>query len=364
MQAGETIKEHPFLDTIHRAENRSYMMTIPRDKERYLFAIKGSPAEVLRMCRHIQSGGAVYELEETLRDMILQDNDRLAGEALRVLGVAYASTAEPEPNKLKLIRLGLVGMEDAIRPMRELIQHFHEAGIDTVMITGDQSATAYSVGQRLGLARQQTLEILDSVNLEKLEPELLQRIVKNVSVYARVSPAHKLKIVQGLQRSGKVVAMTGDGINDAPALKAADVGVAMGGQGTEVARTVADVVLEDDNLHSLITAIGQGRTIYANIRKSLRFLISTNLSELEVMLLMTALGRGEALNPRQLLWINLLTDIFPALALVVEPSKRDVLKQPPRDPKQSILQNKDLFRLLGESSLEYREHKLSYSIVW
>lgn len=356
MQVGEDVqalrKQHPLLDTIHRAENRPYMMTVHRDGERYLFAIKGSPAEVLRMCRHFQHEGAIRELDETLRDAILDDNHRLAGDALRVLGVAYACAAEPDADKLELIWLGLVGMEDTIRPgMRELMQHFHEAGIDTVMITGDQSATAYSVGKRLGLARNQTLEILDSASLDKLEPELLQGMVKNVSVFARVGPAHKLKIVQGLQRSGKVVAMTGDGINDAPALKAADVGVAMGGQGTDVARSVADVVLEDDNLHTMITAIGQGRTIYANIRKSLRFLVSTNLSEIEVMLLATALGLGEVLNPMQLLWINLMTDIFPALALVMEPSERDVLKQPPRDPRQTILRKQDLLRLLRESGL-------------
>ncbi|HWP00548.1 MAG TPA: HAD-IC family P-type ATPase [Methylococcus sp.] len=356
MQVGEDVqalrKQHPLLDTLHRAENRPYMMTVHRAGERYLFAIKGSPAEVLRMCRHFQHQGAPLELDETLRDVILDHNHRLAGDALRVLGVAYACATEPDAGKAELIWLGLVGMEDPIRPgMRELMQHFHEAGIDTVMITGDQSATAYSVGKRLGLARNQTLEILDSASLDKLEPELLQGMVKNVSVFARVSPAHKLKIVQGLQRSGKVVAMTGDGINDAPALKAADVGVAMGGQGTDVARSVADVVIEDDNLHTMITAIGQGRTIYANIRKSLRFLVSTNLSEIEVMLLATALGLGEVLNPMQLLWINLMTDVFPALALVMEPSERDVLKQPPRDPRQAILRKQDLLRLLRESGL-------------
>lgn len=345
-------ERHPLLDTIHRAENRPYMMTVHQDGERYLFAVKGSPAEVLRMCRYFQHDGEIRELDESLRDAILDGNHRLAGDALRVLGVAYACVAESDADQLELIWLGLVGMEDAIRPgMRELMQRFHEAGIDTVMITGDQSATAYSVGKRLGLARNQTLEILDSASLDKLEPELLHGMMKNISVFARVSPAHKLKIVQGLQRSGKVVAMIGDGINDGPALKAADVGVAMGGQGTDVARSVADVVLEDDNLHTMITAIGQGRTIYANIRKSLRFLLSTNLSEIEVMLLAAALGLGEVLNPMQLLWINLITDIFPALGLVMEPAERDVLKRPPRDPKQPILRKQDLLRLLRESGL-------------
>ncbi len=338
----------------HRAENRPYMMSVHEDGQgRYALAVKGSPAEVLALCSEWQDGDRRVRLTRKMRQDILAANEDMAGQALRVLGVAHgqASVAAIEAPK-GLIWLGLIGMEDVIRPgTPELMAQFHAAGIETVMITGDQSATAYSVGKRLGLNHEKDLEILDSVSLDQVDPEILVNIISDTTIFARVSPAHKLRIVQALQQSGRIIAMTGDGINDGPALKAADVGVAMGKQGADVARSVADVVLQDDNLHTMITAVEQGRTIYDNIRKSLRFLLSTNLSEIEVMLLTTALGFGEALNPMQLLWINLVTDVFPALALAVEPPERDVLKRPPRDPAQPILDRRDTLRLLRESSV-------------
>ncbi len=343
--------DRPLVKTVHRAENRPYMITAHQNGDRLLLAAKGSPADVLKMCRWQQVNGEREELDDAKRAAILDYNDELARNALRVLGVAYGHADEAKatvPNDL--VWLGLVGMEDVMRPgMAELMSQFHQAGVETVMITGDQSATAYSVAKRLGLSNHKPLEIIDSASLDKLDPQLLQSIAKNTSVFARVSPAHKLKIVQALQGSGYVVAMTGDGINDGPALKAADVGVAMGDQGTDVARSAADVVLEDDNLHTMITAVAQGRTIYGNIRKSLRFLLSSNLSEIEVMVIGTAWGMGEVLNPMQLLWINLLTDIFPALALALEPPERDVLEQQPRDPERPIIDRKDFVRLFRES---------------
>lgn len=337
----------------HRAEQRPYMLSRHPDASGGDWvAVKGSPAEVLALCREWQCGGERRPLTRRLRQAILARNEDLAGEALRVLGVAHghggSGTAETPDG---LVWLGLIGMEDIIRPgTPALMAQFHAAGIETVMITGDQSATAYSVGRRLGLNHRRPLEILDAVRLDSLEPELLAGIVEDTTIFARVSPAHKLRIVQALQKGGRVIAMTGDGINDGPALKAADVGVAMGRQGAEVARSVADVVLQDDNLETMITAVEQGRTIYSNIRKSLRFLLSTNLSEIELMLATTTLGFGEALNPMQLLWINLVTDVFPALALALEPPERDVLKQPPRDPRQPIISRADSLRLLRESA--------------
>jgi Ca2+-transporting ATPase len=341
----------PTVKVFHRAENRPYMVTVHQEGERYLLAAKGSPAELLTLCRYRQVNGVVEELTEDMRTELVDQNEEMAGKALRVLAAAYGYADSLEGLKpAELIWVGLTGMEDMLRPgVAELMDQFHEAGIQTVMITGDQSATAYSVGHRLRLHGERQLEIVDSSSLEKLDPEILKSVVKDTTVFARVSPAHKVRIVQALQASGKVVAMTGDGINDGPALKAADVGVAMGEMGSDVARAVADVVLEDDNIRTMITAVEQGRTIYGNIRKSLRFLLSSNMGEVEVMLIGTALGMGEVLSPVQLLWINLVTDIFPAMALSMEPPEPGVLKQPPRDPKKPILDREDFLTMFRES---------------
>jgi Ca2+-transporting ATPase len=235
--------------------------------------------------------------------------------------------------------------------MDTLIEQYHRAGIETIMITGDQSGTAYAIGKQLGLSGDKPLKVLESSALEDLDPQLLAALVRDVHVFARVSPAHKLKIVQALQDAGMVVAMTGDGINDGPALKAADVGVAMGGGGTNVARDVSDVVLEDDNLHTMTTAISQGRTIYNNIRKMIHFMVSTNLTEIEVMLAGIALGLGQPMNPMQLLWVNLATDIFPGLALALEPAEPDIMQRPPRGSEEKIIDAGDLRRMTIESGV-------------
>jgi Ca2+-transporting ATPase len=251
-----------------------------------------------------------------------------------------------------LIWLGLIGMADPVRPgVQEVIGDFHQAGIETVMITGDQSATAYAIGKALRLSREEPLEILDSTHLNGVAPEVMTALASRVHVFARVSPAHKLQIVQALQRAGKVVAMTGDGINDGPALKAADIGIAMGNTGTDVAREVADVVLEDDHLDTMILAVSQGRTIYNNIRKSVHFLLATNLSEIMVMFGTLSTGLGQPLNAMQLLWINLLSDVAPGLALAMEPPEPEVLQQPPRDPAEPIMTSADFKRIGFESAV-------------
>jgi len=343
----------PKLKTRYRAEDRPYMATLHSTSEgKHLVAVKGSPAEVLALCSTMLRDGKKVRLSEKMRDEIVAENERMAGEALRVLGAAYVEIDEAEMPEQpeKLTWLGLAGMADPMRPgMDELIAQYHAAGIETVMITGDQSATAYAIGKQLGLSGDKPLQVLESAKLEDMDAELLAGLVRNTHVFARVSPAHKLKIVRALQEAGLVVAMTGDGINDGPALKAADIGVAMGESGTNVAREVSDVVLEDDNLHTMTIAVGQGRTIYSNIRKMIHFMVSTNLTEIEVMLVGVIAGWGEAMNPMQLLWINLVTDIFPGLALSMEPAEPDVMFRKPRDPKEPIIGRKDLGRMLFES---------------
>jgi Ca2+-transporting ATPase len=348
-------EKFPLVETKQRSEYRKFMRTLHKTHDhQQLVAMKGSPAEVLELCSRRWSNGAVVPLTEEDRRSLEIENDRMAGKALRVLGAAYTYTngTETEENlEQDLIWLGLVGMADPIRNgVKELINQFHQAGIDTVMITGDQSPTAYAIGKELQLSQTEQLEILDSSDLSSIEPEALQALCDKVNVFARVSPANKLQIVQALQGVGKVVSMTGDGINDAPALKSANVGVAMGHSGTDVAREVADIVLEDDRLETMIIAVSQGRTIYNNIRKSVHFLLATNLSEIIVTMVAIALGLGEPLNAIQLLWLNLVSDIFPGLALALEPPEPEVLSQPPRSPEEPIIPTSDFQRIALESS--------------
>jgi Ca2+-transporting ATPase len=345
---------YPRLDINHRSENKNFMTTIHQGQEsEQLVAVKGNPSEVLELCAWKLEDGQKQPLTETDRHKIEEENDRLASNALRVLGAAYAYVENTNGNGLNnLIWLGLIGMKDPIRQgVKELMGSFHQAGIETVMITGDQSSTAYAIGKELNLSPGEQLEILDSTDLADLDPEVMKTLCQRVHVFARISPAHKLEIVQALQRAGKIVAMTGDGINDAPALKAAEVGIAMGHGGTDAAREVADVVLEDDNLETMIIAVSQGRTIYNNIRKSVHFLLSTNLSEIIVVFLANAGGIGQPLNAMQLLWLNLVTDIFPGLALALEAPEPDVLQVPPRSPDEAIIRPKDFQRIAVESSI-------------
>lgn len=371
-------EKFPLLKIKHRSENRNYMVTVHDIKvhgsENYhgkIIAIKGSPSEVLSMCAFYMKDGKKIPISEEERLKIEMQNETMAGNALRVLGFAYAfidegivsatheayalnNNSDPETliQNTELIWLGLIGMADPIRDgVSELISRFHNAGIDTVMITGDQSPTAYAIGKELNLSKGEQLEILDSTHLADIQPEVLEAMCKRVHVFSRVSPAHKLQIVQALQKSGRVVAMTGDGINDGPALKAADIGIAMGHTGTDVAREVADVVLEDDNLQTMVIAISQGRTIYNNIRKSVHFLLSTNLSEIMVMFTAIAAGLGQPLNAMQLLWINLISDIAPGIALALEPPEPDVLSYPPRDLNEPIIKSSDFKRIAFESSV-------------
>lgn len=349
--------KHLLLKTNLRSENRNLMSTIHQTHNcQYIVAVKGNPAEVLQLCHYGIKHGEVVPLTVEERQTIEIENDRMAGKALRILGVAYSYLQEGENNhhhhESDLIWLGLVGMADPLRKgAKELIANFHQAGIDTVMITGDQSPTAYAIAKELELNRHPQLEILDSNNLNHLTPEALVALSDKVDVFARISPSNKLQIVQALQTSGKVVSMTGDGINDAPALKAAQVGVAMGKAGTDVAREVADIVLEDDKLETMMIAVSRGRTIYNNIRKSVHFLLATNLSEIMVMTTATAVGIGEPLNAIQLLWLNLVTDIFPGLSLAMEAPEPDVLNQPPRSPHEPIIKNTDFGRIVFESAV-------------
>lgn len=342
----------PTIALQQRAEDRPLMSTVHRaDDDSRFIAVKGRPSEVLARSTHHLVGETPVPLDERTRNSILAANESLAGKALRVLGMAYREVRAGEPvEAYELVWVGLAGMQDALRPdMKPLLQRLRAAGMRTVMITGDQSATAAAVARELGLNGGHALQILDSSQLAHMDEQLLAGLVGQIDVFARVSPANKLQIVRALQKAGYHVAMTGDGINDSPALKAADVSVAMGAGGTDAARSVADVVIEDDNLHTLVTGVSQGRTIYANIRRSVHYLLSTNFSEIEVMAAAVALGLGPPLNPMQLLWINLATDVFPGLALSLEPPAADIMERPPRPAGEPIVSRDKLAHMALES---------------
>ena len=347
-------RSHPLIRTERRAERKHFMATVHSTEQgKAFFAVKGNPMEVLSLCSCRIENGACRPLTEPERAAISVENDQMGAAGLRVLGMAYAErTAAEVAHHNGLCWLGLAGLADPIRPyMQELVASFHEAGIRTVMITGDQPATARAVAKELGLNGAGTLDLVDADTLFRMSPDELRETARRTAIFARVSPGHKLEIVRALQSAGQVTAMTGDGINDGPALKAADIGVAMGRGGTNLARQTASVVLEDDELSTMLEAIRRGRTIHGNIRRSIRFVLATNLSEIMVVLAAIAGGLGQPLQPLQLLWINLISDVFPCLALAVEPPEPDVLRRPPRDPREPIIPAPQLPGIAGEAAI-------------
>lgn len=339
-----------------RADDRSYMTTVRAlpDSGRYLYAVKGSPAEVLALCDASLCGERHVPLSAERKEALLEQNQRMAEKQLRVLGFAYAETNTRTSGDLarNLVWVGLVGLADPLRVgAKEVIENLHRAGIHTVMVTGDQGTTALAIGASLHLNNGRELHILDSDQLDRLDPTALCKLVAQADIFARVSPVRKLEIVRALQDCGEIVAMTGDGINDGPALQASDVGVAMGLHGTDLARSAADVVLEDDRLETILEAIREGRTLAINIRKSLHFLISSNMSEIMVVLGAISAGMPSPLSPMQLLWVNLLGDVLPAIALAAEPAEGDVMQQPPRDAARPLIGKEELGRYAREGVL-------------
>lgn len=330
---------YPLRQAELRAEGRNHMRTLHalQGSHERLLAVKGSPLEVLDMCASLQRDGAIVPLSPDARERILARNADMAERQLRVLGFAYALDEDLAIDEAGLVWLGLVGMADPVRPeVERSIAAFHAAGIRTVMLTGDQHATAGAIGAALRLSGDDALRVMDADALETMGDEELCALANQADVFARVSPARKLQIVRALQRCGMVVAMTGDGINDGPALRAADIGIAMGRSGTDLARSAADVVLKDDRLETVLDAIRQGRGITGNIERSLEFLISSNLSEILLVLGAVATHGAAPLTPMQLLWINLLTDVLPAVALAAEPPEGDVMRHAPRSPDAPI----------------------------
>ena len=321
---------------------RKMMSTVHRAADGFIQYTKGAPDALLERCTHAMRDGERVEMTDALRAQILSDNKEMADRALRVLAAAerrydaLPGDTSPEALEQGLTFLGLCGMIDPVRPeAKEAVARCREAGIRPVMITGDHRDTAVAIARELGILRSPD-EAITGADLDEIDDETLQRDIERYSVYARVQPEHKVRIVQAWKQRGRVTAMTGDGVNDAPSIKAADIGVGMGITGTDVTKNVADMVLTDDNFATIVSAVEEGRRIYDNIRKSIQFLLSSNLSEVVGIFVATLLG-FTLLKPVHLLWINLITDCFPALALGLERAEPDVMRRPPRDPKESIL---------------------------
>ncbi len=315
----------------------------PKDRD-YVITVKGAPDVVLDLCTHYQRmDDYAIPLDQAKREAILSANDRMTEGALRVLGMAYrVVTGRPEeitPENLEhdLTFVGLVGMIDPPRSeVPPALEKGRKAGIRTIMITGDYPRTAQAIAESIGLM-QAGHHVLTGPELNKMDDNALEDQVEETDVYARVSPEHKLRIVEALQANGEVVAMTGDGVNDAPSIKRADIGIAMGITGTDVAKESADMVLTDDNYASIISAVEQGRVIYSNIRKFVYYLLSCNLAEIATIFIGTLVTRSSPLTAIQLLWLNLITDGAPALALATEKGDPDIMDHPPRPTSEPII---------------------------
>lgn len=329
------------IDEIPFDSDRKCMSVIcgNRRGENFVFT-KGAPDIIINKCSKIYTSRGIVDLKPAVRAGIMKINDKMAGEALRVLGTAYKRLNRGSLNRDKaeedLVFVGLMGMIDPPRKEAlDAVQKCRMAGIKPVMITGDHKITAAAIARELNIYSAGE-RVLTGADLEEIGEERLEKVANSVSVYARVSPKHKLMIVRVLKKLGHIVAMTGDGVNDAPAIKEADIGISMGITGTDVTKEASSMILLDDNFATIVAAIEEGRVIYGNIRKFIRYLLSCNIGEVLTMFLGTLVGLPIPLLPIQILWINLVTDGLPAIALGLEPPEKDIMMRPPRSSKDNI----------------------------
>ena len=345
------VKDIPF------DSSRKMMTTIHKMPNGYRVITKGAPDVLLKRCNKVYDNGNVTTLDYSKTKLIENQNNKMADEALRVLAIAYLdipnlpSKIDTETVEKNLIFIGLIGMIDPPREgVKEAVATCKKAGIKTVMITGDHIITAKAIAKDLGILRGSDLAITGE-ELDKIPQSILQKNIMNYSVFARVTPEHKVRIVKAYQSTGAVVAMTGDGVNDAPALKNADIGIAMGKNGTDVAKNAADMVLTDDNFVTIVEAVKQGRNIFDNIKKAVHFLIATNIGEIVTIFLGLILGLKSPLLAIQLLWINLVTDSLPAIALGLEKPEADIMDKKPRDSKKGIFADGLWQRIITEGTM-------------
>ncbi|MCP4254786.1 MAG: cation-translocating P-type ATPase, partial [Candidatus Scalindua sp.] len=340
----------PRIDEIPFDSERKCMTTIHRISGENTAYTKGAPDVILDNCRYISINDQVKELTGEDRKRILDVNREMANRALRVLGFAYKSlteeyTTEPEEVERDLTFIGLQAMIDPPREeVRESITKCRSAGISTVVITGDHKLTAIAITKELGLFKEGD-KALSGEELDKLSDDELDEIVESVVICARVSPEHKVRILSALKKRGHVVAMTGDGVNDAPALKRSDIGIAMGITGTDVAKEASDMVLTDDNFASIVNAVEEGRGIYSTIKQFVQYTLSSNFGEILVIFLAILIGWPLPLIAIQILWVNLLTDGLPGLALGLDPFSKDIMKRPPRNRDEEIMSKDVIYNI-------------------
>ncbi len=350
-------KSYPRVEEIPFDSDRKMMTTFHKDfiPQKIVSFTKGAPDIVISKCDFIKENDKIVQFTDELKKKVLEVNSKFSKEALRVLAFAYKeydampTNISSENNESKMIFVGLVGMIDPPRPeAKEAIKLCKQAGINTIMITGDYKETAFAIARDLGMAETEDQAMMGA-ELNNLSDDELREVVKKTKVFARVSPEHKVRIVSALKANGDIAAMTGDGVNDALALKRSDIGVSMGITGTDVAKNTADLILTDDNFASIVSAVEEGRIIYDNIKKFVFFLLSCNIGEILLVFVSILLNLPVPLLPIQLLWLNLVTDSFPALALGVEKGDPDIMSQEPRDPNESILDKEMIIGIAFQS---------------
>ncbi len=369
LSKAELDRAFPRVGEIPFTSSRKMMTTAHRTEHGLRIVSKGAPDVLIARCAYLQKGSVVAPLSGGLKAKILSDNSHLAEQALRVLAVAYRDVpslpGDDRETESDLIFCGLIAMEDPPRPgVKRAVNQCIRAGIIPVMITGDHAATALAIGRRIGIVREidGPETVMTGSELDRLtELELSEKIFQT-PIFARVSPEHKVKIIKAFQRRGMVVAMTGDGVNDAPALKSADIGCAMGQNGTEVAKSAADMVLTDDDFSTIVSAVREGRGIYKNIRKTIHFLLSCNIGEILVVFMSFLLRAPTPLLAIQLLWVNLVTDSLPALALGADPIESDVMEEPPHKKNEGVFSGGMGFSVAVEGCLVGALALLAYTI--
>ena len=318
---------------------RKMMSVIVKENGKEICYVKGAPERLINKCTHIYEDGTIKPLTHQKKTQILDSVENMSNRALRCIGGAYKEnnlTRDEKTLENNLIFLGIAGIIDPPRPeVKEAVKKCRLAGIRPVMITGDHKNTAYAIGKDLNIVTSKD-QVITGEELEKINDEELKEKVKNIRIFARVTPKHKLRIVRAFKQTGNIVAMTGDGVNDAPAIKEADIGIAMGISGTDVTKEASAMILMDDNFSTIVSAVEEGRTIYDNIRKFIRYLLSCNLGEVLTMFLASLLYLPTPMLPIQILFVNLATDGLPAIALGVDPADKDIMNQQPRDKKEGV----------------------------